>query len=66
MSYTYGPVASSETHGVGYASHWGGEVKVVIITVDHTCSNHPPWAIVRIVIVTRSIAAETEIEAVVA
>ena len=64
--YTYGPVASTETHRVGYTSHWRGEVEVVIIAVDHTCSQHPPWAIVRVIIVTRSVAAEAEIEAVVA
>ena len=65
-TYTYGPVASTETHGVRYTPHWRGEVEVVIIAVDHTCSRQPPWAVVHVVVVTRSIVAQAEVEAVVA
>ena len=63
MSCTYGPVDSTETHGVGYTPHRRGEGEVVIIAVDHTCSPDPPWAIVGVIIMTRSIAVEAEIEA---
>ena len=38
---------------------------MVIIPVDHVCSLNPPWAIVRVIIVTCSIVAEAEFEAVV-
>ena len=63
---TYRPGASSETHGVGYTAHPGGEGEVVIIVVDHACSPAPQRTIVRIIILSRPVAAQAEIEAVVA
>lgn len=63
---TYGPGASRETHGVGDTAHPGRKVEVVIIAVDHACSPAPQRAIVCIIILSRPVAAQAEIEAVVA
>lgn len=66
MANTYGPGASSETHGVGYAPHRRGEVEVVIIAVDQPRSLAPQRAIARIIVLTRPVVAETKIKAVIA
>ena len=66
MANTYGPGASSETHGVGYAPHRRGEIEIVIIAVDQPRSLAPQRAIARVIILTRPVVAEAEIEAVVA
>ena len=66
VANTYGPGASSETHGVGYTTHRRGEVEIVIIAVDQPCSLTPQRAIVRVIILTCPVVAEAKIEAVVA
>ena len=63
---TYRPGTSSKTHGVGHTTHPRGKVEVVIIVVDHACSPAPQRTIVRIIILSRPVAAHAEIEAVVA
>lgn len=68
MSYTYWPGAPTVTQVVWYTHmpNRRGEGEVVIIVVDNACCPSPPRAIVHVIIITRSVVAETEIEAVVA